>query len=129
MYNIIIKDLTLSTTHYILEKKKRNDEGKVLNKRTLEYVAISYVAMSIMVLFINIPTKIYLCIKKPSWFNKKIALKGDKFRSGDIATTINWIFRPFHWNKRFKKLDFSPFSFNKYPEEFFLFINIQIKIF
>jgi type IV secretory pathway VirB3-like protein len=77
-------------------KKKRNDEGKVLNKRTLEYVAISYVAMSIMVLFINIPTKIYLCIKKPSWFNKKIALKGDKFRSGDIAATINWIFRPFH---------------------------------
>jgi hypothetical protein len=35
--------------------------------------------------------------KKPNWFNKKIALKGDKFRSGDnIAATINWIFRPFH---------------------------------
>jgi len=98
MYNIIIKkDLTLSTTHYMLEKE--NDEGKVLNKRTLEYLAIfSYVAMSIMVLFINIPTKIYVYMhKKPNWFNKKIALKGDKFRSGDnIAATINWIFRPFH---------------------------------
>jgi Zn-dependent membrane protease YugP len=72
MYNIIIKDLTLSTTHYILEKKKRNDEGKVLNKRTLEYVAISYVAMSIMVLFINIPTKIYLCIKNPAGSIRKL---------------------------------------------------------
>jgi Zn-dependent membrane protease YugP len=71
MYNIIIKDLTLSTTHYILEKKK-NDEGKVLNKRTLEYVAISYVAMSIMVLFINIPTKIYLCIKNPAGLIRKL---------------------------------------------------------